>query len=447
MSGIEDLKKFTTKCISYGYSDFQIKSVAKKDWQSLDSSTIDEVVEDVCSNHPNYSFIQKIVRSDLVCDVSGEDSIVYALDSEYCNTINLNRQRLFDLFGKGYDLKNKIRQCEFEYKPFDTGKILKKEDGTNIYNIYEPPEWQLKYFYSSGSVGIEKVKKMPKIYEDFLMHLVGGKKESFDYIVKWMANGIKSRNYCILATIGKQGIGKGVLSEIMRRIFGDSNFYAGADRMFKGTFNSQIANRRLVYCDEIFIKNKEEEDRVKLVVNDNVEIEKKGIDAKELPNYANFYVSSNNLDAISLTADDRRFSIVDLTSTKLIDVMDTTQIKSLLDQKNVNELAKFLWHYEVDSKEMMRVFVTETTKMVRSMGLKEWEEWFITEYCPENKGKRLKIKEASDVIKDNFGWSLNIGRGRFMELEKKYPKSFSVKRDCNGPKQVWVIDIQGELDA
>lgn len=438
---IEEVKKSVKKFIRLGYDKESICGILSKNDKSFDSNILKDVVEDVVQDYPNYGMIQKIVRSELVVDKAGEDVNVIILDSKFKSIEPINRQRLFEMFDSKYDFKSKVYTATFDYRPLEPGMLLKNSDGSYSYNTYVPPKWLEEWFYSKGEIQPKKVSEIPTMYYKFFNHLVGGNKPSFDYLIKWLANGLKRKNYCILTTIGKQGIGKGVLGEIMRKIFGRENYYAGSDRMFKGTFNSQIANRRLVYCDEIFIREKEDEDKLKLVVNDNIEIEKKGVDAKEIKNYANFYVSSNNMDAICLTADDRRFSIIDLTDVKLLEIMSPDEIKELLEEKNVEMLARFLWYVNVDVKEMSKVFITERTSQVRAMGLKEWEEYFIMEYCPNNPGKVMKVHEAGEVIKDHFGYNTRVGRGRFLDLQNKYPESFKVTLKEINDKKTWVVEI------
>jgi hypothetical protein len=227
----------------------------------------------------------------------------------------------------------------------------------------------------------------------------------------------------------------------MRVLFGPKNFHSGSDRMFKGTFNSQMEGKKLVYCDEILIKNKEEEDKIKLVVNDVVEIERKGKDVKQVKNFANFYVSSNNLDSISLTADDRRFSIVNLTDKKLLDVLDSDSINSLLEEENINNLGCYLWYRHYDKESILRVFKSARTEEVRDSSLKEWEEWFLFNYCVNNVDKEIKVFDAGTAVKEHFGYSVKIGRGRFIDLSARYPGYFIVKKNGQKKAQQWVIQV------
>lgn len=428
MSEIKEVKDSTKRLIRLGYSQDQINSILISKHTKFKPVVLSDVVEDCINEYPDYGVIQKIMRSKLVFDITGDTNKVVLLDEETRSIDQFDISRIKYILDPKFDLRSRIYTCKYEYRPLDPGMLLKNSDGTHTYNTYVPPFWQEDWFYGKGEFNFPKTDKLPFIYEKFLTHLVGDSKDSkasYDYILKWLANGLKNRNYCVLATIGNQGIGKGVLGSIMKTLFGDSNYYEGNDRMFKGTFNSQIADRRIVYCDEITIKEREDEDRLKLVVNDFIEIEKKGIDAKNIRNYASFYISSNHMDAIKLSGDDRRFSIVQLTDKKLVPYMTPDEIRSLTSPENISQLAYYLWHLQVDEMEMSTVFKTQRTDAVRAGSLKEWEHWFIFDYCDSRKGETVLLQEVQEHLSIKLDHRAP-GRPRFEELKRKYPEVFTL---------------------
>ncbi len=65
-----------------------------------------------------------------------------------------------------------------------------KEGDQWVYNQYNPPFWQADQFYSQGKVLVTKQNSIPKLYRDFIMHLVNGDEKSFNYIIDWLANAI-----------------------------------------------------------------------------------------------------------------------------------------------------------------------------------------------------------------------------------------------------------------
>lgn len=442
-SNILEIKREINSLIRFGMSKDAITTVITNNYKSFERDVLLMIVSDTIEANDNYEFIQKLMRSKIITDAEGKHADVL-YDTKLNTTSLIDDKAIKAILHPKFDRGTLKVICNFSYRPYED-KVYWRELDQEMYtfNTYIPPKWYARKFYSMGDKRIYAPSSgMPNIYKKFFKHLTNNNKESYIYLLDWLANGLKSRNFCILTTIGKPGIGKGVLGNIMRELFGPSNFYSGSDRMFKGTFNAQLADKRLVYCDEVTIRNKEDEDRIKLVVNDYVEVEKKGIDATELRNYANFYISSNNFDSLKISGDDRRFSIIDLTDTKLPLVMKDAEIKSLTEEKNIAKLGRFLYTREVDAEKMKKVFASERTKLVRESSLYEWQDWFITEYCVENAGKSIKQRKVSDDVEDEFGSKFRPSRSSLEKLRDLLPPSqrvFDVKKKGASGRQQWTV--------
>ena len=411
--------------------------------KSFEKDTAEDVIKDTCENFPNYNLIQKVMRSKLIINTEDKESKYRIMDPLTEKDIVVTKQNLTSLFNSKMDLSDKIYTCTLTYDPYNIFVLKSNEHNPWTYNTYKPAKWNAKYYHSKGRKVLEKIDKIPEMYERFLKHLFNNHDESYEYVLDWVANGLKSRNYCILATIGTQGVGKGVLGEIMRLLFGDSNFHKGEDRMFKGNFNSQIMEKRLVYCDELKINNVNEENKIKTIVNDFIEIEKKGIDVEEIRNYANFYISSNNMDAIKLSGDDRRFSIVNLTDEKLLNILGTDEIEALLLEENIEQLAAYLSYREIDRNKILRVFKSDRTQEVKDSTLNIWQEWFLDEYCPLHEGTQFCYKVAIEAIEENFSrGKYQFSRRALQAFSKRYPDRLRIKntRSIKG-KSKWEIEI------
>lgn len=393
-----------------------------------------ELVEEVVSNYGDYRLIQKIMRSKIVQEISGRDC--YILDTETRQAIRITRERLKELLHPKKDISDKIYTCAFKYDPYNLKQIYEDDKGNWVYNVYRPPVWQADAFYDGKE--IEKIEELPEIYKKFLNHLVDADEASFEYTLDWLANSIQRRNYCILTTIGQSGIGKGTLGEIMKGLVNSENFGETGNRILAERFNAQIKNKRIVYIDEVSIKSQKEEERLKALVNNAIEVEAKGKDAEQIENHASFYMSSNSMDAIKIYADDRRFSIVTLTDKKLLEVMTVAEIKSLVESKNIQELAKYLYYRSVDENKMIRVFVSTRTEEIRSSGLQAWHDWFLDEYAVDHAGKTVKIDKVSGDIEFVYG-KIRPGKKAFKDLEAMYPDKLKVCRPLENGKQVWSI--------
>jgi hypothetical protein len=416
--------------------------------QNIEEALLKVVVDQTCEQYPDYDLIQTVVRSKLAIDRDSDSSKVHAIDYLERRIVELDKNRAAKLFDSKYEFRDRIYTCKFEYMPLNY-KMLVKEEGLWKFNTCIPPFWQTDLFYSQGETPIAKVEKLPKLYQVFLEHLVDGDKASFNYILDWMSNAIQDRNYCILTTIGNQGVGKGVLGAILNRLVGEHNFSATDKKLIRKDFNGQIYGKRIVYIDEVKISNADEENKLKSLINDTIEIEMKGKDAVLTKNYASIYMSSNQLNSLRLTADDRRFSIVNLTSKKLYEAISPDEINSLLEPENIETLARYLFYRKVNDKQMLKVFKSSRTEEVRSNQLNSWQEWFLEEFCFEHAGQTVEVKDATDAVVNEFGPSYKCSRQAFKILSDLYPDKFTVKSPrkeviLNGKKvkkTMWCLEI------
>jgi hypothetical protein len=436
-----DIENKIRSLIPFGYSKDDIKRALAKNLD--DSILIDESVERVCDDYPDYDLIQFFMDSKIILDKDAEEEKYYMFNLRKRDIVTINPSRLTGIIDPKLKWSHKKYTCLFEYDPY-IPKILHKFDGQWKFNTYKCPFWAEDFFYSGGKKAIPVVKKIPKLYHTFFMHLVNDHKESYTYLIDWLSNMLQNRNYCILTTIGNQGIGKGVLGSIMQNLVGKSNFSKTDKKLITKDFNGQLKDKRLVYLDELKVTSVDQENKLKDLINDYIEVEAKGVDAKLSRNYSSLYFSSNNLDSIRIPSDDRRFSIVELTDKKLVSVFDENKIGSLLEPENIEQLAFFLFTREVDKNKMMSVFRSNRTEVIRSASLNVWQEWFIEEYCYSNKGKEVTVKDASFEVESEFGSRCRPGRGAFQTLSAMYPESFKVKKLLDGDRQVWKLIILGE---
>jgi len=447
---IPQIKKEINSLVKFGTSEHSIQTIvrSKVPESFMDSGMLSTLVIDTLDEHPNFNLIQKIYNSKLSINKQSDDNKIFYFDPDTMKEDSVSKSHINTLFSK-FDFSSKVSFCDFEYNP----EVFKKHftvDGVKKYNLFNPPFWLAKYFY----YGIEvENSSMPELFDRYLKHFTNDHDESYEYVLDWLAYSLRHRNNCILTAIGNQGTGKGVLGEIIRRLwcsddkfdskYMNNNFDSIMGSAFKKEFNGFLENKRVFYIDEIMINSVDQEDRVKVLVNDFISVEKKGEDAKTIKNFASIYVSSNNLDSIRLRADDRRFSILEMSSDNLLTKFTKREIEDqMMCVDNIRKFGQYLWSREVDPKKMQKVFVTERTKSVREASLREWEEYFIETICEDNKGKRLLITEVSDLIENNFGSKFRPSRAALGKLNQLYPNEFKIHRPAINGKRRYCVDFK-----
>jgi hypothetical protein len=306
---------------------------------------------------------------------------------------------------------------------------LTKDPSTQVpvYNSYVPPKWRVREFYLGEP--IEPLAACPPLYQRFLDQLTNGHIESREYVLDWLANSLRARNYTVLTAIGEEGVGKGLLGKIMHLLHGEKNFQEARDTVFKEKFNGQLANKTLVHVDEIDLKDKESHDRIKAIVNDTLEIERKGHDAVAMRNWASFYIASNSKDAIQLGGGDRRYSVIELTETKLVATPLFNELGALLNSNNISELARHLRCRHL-SFNMMVPFRSRNFDVLRSATLTDWELFVIEELAPRYSGTTQELSHIQNLLEEEFARSLKRAPGwrKFEALHKKYPELLKVSK-------------------
>ncbi|OFZ69522.1 MAG: hypothetical protein A2451_03995 [Bdellovibrionales bacterium RIFOXYC2_FULL_39_8] len=386
-----------------------------------------------------------IGRVSLYRDVEGKDHnhLIYIDNENKCQgrlelstilqvlTSNEERQNL---------KQNRICTCHFEFSPHKKNFFGLSASYLPVFNTYQPPEWRKDEYYCGTRLPVEE--KCPEIYVVFFEHLLNGNKESIDFLILWMAFSLIGRNPTMLVAVGAKGVGKTLLFEmILRLLHGVGNSVAARDQFFKSQFNSQISGCTLIYFDEIFIPQnaKNEINRLKLIANEFIEVEAKGVSATNIRNYANVYITSNHYNGIPLEKDDRRLSILEITNTKIIDNPELkTRINELSDPDNISKLGRYLLGLNVTREQVEKNLVSVTNSLIEEANLAEWESWVINEWVVQNRHlSNITIKNFQDDCRMRFPDLTPPGHTKLENLSKKYPGNFILKKrpsSCGGDR-------------
>ena len=441
MQEMQRIKEYISNWIRDGFTLKEIRRMIEVKHPDLSSNRVDDLLNSSLALSPSYYLKQKVEQCDIVQDISGDD-MCYLLDPNTKDVVRVKESKLTRLChnkDQKATLLSQIYPAQFTYNPTEATRLYRKELDW-FYNTYQPPTWYEEVFYSQDGLEVSRRVEIPQIYKVFFIHLVQDHDESYTYVLLWLANAIRHRNYCVLTAIGNQGIGKGVLGEIMRLLVGEKNFHTSDTRLITKDFNKQFKNKRIVFCDEIQILKTEHVNKFKALINDMIEIEGKGENAVESKNYSSIYVASNNFDSIRLTDDDRRFSIIELTDEKLIHKMSTEQIGSLIEPDNIKQLAEYLWHLSIDKDAMKTPFKSARTEAVRLAGLKDWEEWLFDDYAIENQGKTIELKNVSEAVESEFGAKFKPSRRALKKLQEVYPRKFTLSyKVLDNNKRAWYV--------
>jgi hypothetical protein len=237
-----------------------------------------------------------------------------------------------------------VKGCVSKYMPLDLrrsfpGHYSPTDDDQNLavtfVNRHIAPQW--RYDKSSGET---------EEFQEFMEHLIPIP-ECRAYVLNWIRNAILNRNGTYLVLNGAKGIGKNVFTDLVKQLVGPRN-YGRAPRSFLDShFNSVLDNKRIILIDEQAINTPDKLDVLKDYINPFQNIEKKGQDAKEMVETFNSFIISNNREVdIKIESDDRRFSVIDLTIKRLLDLWREEKIdaftKRFEDQQYLGAIGNYI---------------------------------------------------------------------------------------------------------
>jgi hypothetical protein len=440
----EKLNKAAFDCANVGIDKEYFIQVSEKNSRdrAFDKKDLAAITSAYNSSHQhqsNASFRNYIWNSLFITDIEdAKRTYLYREDINEFKQVDASaiiREISAKTFYKDY-IPKCGRISNLVYDPRNDNDRLYYDDGEMFFNTYRQPSWMDRLSLKDFS------DEVPVLYKEFFIHLTGKDESSYEYLLDWLANSVQSRNRTILVAIGEQGIGKGVLGDIMRILHGDRNFSKTTDGVFKERFNGPLLYKTLVHVDEIKIgDNDVAYNRLKDVVNDYIQIEEKCKNQKEIENHASFYICSNNLNAIPLEEGQRRFSLIQLTEQKLYESGMVSKhgatedlVAELLDEDNIKLLGAALLKRKIDQTKMIRPFESTKLQDLKMANLKEWEEWFIFTWCPQNyKACGNNIFNYEEEVKSKITNAIPDlksapGREKMKALCKKYPTVFNFRR-------------------
>ncbi|MGD9508350.1 MAG: DUF5906 domain-containing protein [Geminicoccaceae bacterium] len=179
--------------------------------------------------------------------------------------------------------------------------------------------------------------------------------EHYSWLIGWLA-------YCVqhpgqqaeVAVVlrGLKGVGKGMVGQLLMRIFRDHSLHITHSKHLLGHFNAHLVDALFLFLDEAYWGgNKEGEGVLKALITERtLMIEPKGVDSFPMPNRLKILMSSNNDWVVPATADERRYFVLDVPETKKGDkayftavalAIDGDELPALLDHLLKLDLSEF----------------------------------------------------------------------------------------------------------
>jgi hypothetical protein len=289
-----------------------------------------------------------VASMDIIKDFSYDNFIPFVSIDDYNKKLFFNKvnRMICELDYKTYEMtvdkdsRKPLIKAVIDFNPYRPEQIYKDMSKYGIecthINTFKKPEWQHARELSSEE--ITEFCNLPTIIDSFMSHLFPDS-HCRNFVYDWLHYALTKRCETYLVLNGAKGIGKGIFTDyICKALIGKDNHKLAPPSGLDSNFNAILENTRMIIFDEFRIDEEDKINKLKRYINKDQMIEHKGQDvAKTIETYNSFVISSNSLADIKIAWDDRRFSVMDISETKLDEVWTKEKIQELIDAVNCED--------------------------------------------------------------------------------------------------------------
>ena len=174
-----------------------------------------------------------------------------------------------------------------------------------------------------------------------------------EYVMGWLAHGFQSPATLpgvALVARGEKGTGKGVVGQLLMKLWGQHSQYISSTRGLTGQFNAHLGTCCFLFADEAFFAgDKSGESTLKALITEPTRMEEpKGIDIQKVRNFLKIFMCSNKDAVVPVSCDERRYAVCDVSDAKR---GDTKYFNDLWEEVNDPVVqSQILWdlqHYDL----------------------------------------------------------------------------------------------------
>jgi len=337
--------------------------------------------------------------------------------------------------------------------------------------------------YGTMSPWVEKLA--PSFFYN-IKHVLGNADSEVEHFLNWLAHVLQTREKTGTAWIllGRTGTGKGLMFDMFfRKVFGEYAKTAKTDTIDDDK-NGFLEDTLLLFVDEFKEHDGKSSSRLHNVIKNMVTEKSMTIrhmrqTAKTVRNYTNFVFTTNELDIMTITDDDRRFNIGSRQDRSITEVYPQLP-KELDDDDQLMKLCQILNNHKVD-KDQVHILIENSWRssvQISSMsGMNQFfhalqrgnADFFVEEVLQEGQmedwdpvkysGMRdMVIRYIANAKEEEPMWvGINELRAIYNSVANKQltsaqfkaaimRKGFSVERPRVGERRVRAIEVNWKME-
>ncbi len=164
---------------------------------------------------------------------------------------------------------------------------------------------------------VEPTGASPKLILRHLWECSSRSKKVFRYLLCWMAFCVQrpgDRTETVVVLRGGEGAGKGTIARLLTALFGTHALHISNSKHLTGNFNAHLRTALFLFVDEGYFSGDRAAEGVlkQLITENQIAIEKKGVDVFMARNRLKIMMASNNDWVVPAGRDSRRYCVIDV---------------------------------------------------------------------------------------------------------------------------------------
>ncbi len=445
-----------SKLISIG--DKELLSVALENpnkFRAMLGSLVEDISTELVDQEPETEVSEAVknIRMELSqlipCVNIYDPEEILLVDSEYRRSLYSAELLRTTMLREDADIYGRSLYVKFDYNPRRMERMFEEKINHQIIqclNTYTPPGWMEEEIINP---------QIPPLIDKFMKHLFPIEEE-LEYVYDWLHKSLTDRAYVYLLLNGEKKTGKNTFKFLFKALHGLTNSVDGKKSTLTTQFNGQLAECRAFILDEIKF-SEEEENVMKEIQNDNVAIERKGVDATRGSKlHCSMLLLNNDMKDNFISVDSRRFSPMTVTDKPLLHSMTEAEIGEMIGKVREDsadydlEFVANFGHWILDNGRNLKWGKEEEYKGPKfyelvQTSLSEWRRFtlkIIEEMRRSDNGYRYKLSEVEEKFYKKLG----------SKSAKKYPDYGRVinflkhYKDVKGNQMADYERVPGEYD-
>lgn len=302
--------------------------------------------------------------------------------------------------------------------------------------------------------------RLDEIYDETIIQpilnhikiLMGNDDKCYEFMLKWLANLFQyPSSTSILIFMGsEEGAGKGSFMELMSNMMGGDKFCLCEDMKedLFGQFNGHLKNTVLVNIDEPEFKSTIGfYNKIKsMITRKTISIHDKGMKKYDIPHIMKYIATSNELHAFKVSANDRRFFIVESSNELIGNDEYFKEFNELIQNKQVQySFWKYLMNYPT-KKQLTKNDIPMTKLKEEAIALsRDTVEDFAEEF--QGTYTSMGLYNAFKSFMSGNGVDCKMTKKSFeMKINRYFNKYGITKKEIDRTSYKGMVYYKGNLD-